>query len=182
MGYLLRFDAPGALHHVWARGVGPCRIFLDAEDYLAYLVTAARYAGRLEATCLQYCLMPTHVHLLVRTRDASLSALMQRIHSQYARSFNGRYERSGHLFSERFGSRWIQTQEDLLGVVRYVALNPVDLDVRPEEWSWSSYRTAVAGADDPFAANAEILRLVGGPDRLRALVEDGLAARLRAAA
>lgn len=180
MARLIRFDAPGTIHHVFTRGAGPCPIYHDAEDYLAFYAVAASTVARFGWTCLAYCLMTTHYHLIVRTPDATLSDGMEWLNGNYARSFNRRHGRRGHLFGDRFGSVFVHDHAHLLTEVRYVALNVLDLAVQPDEWPYSSYATAVAGRDDPLAANDELLALVGGTERLRAFVEDGLV--LRAAA
>lgn len=176
MGRLPRFDAAGVVQHVWAGGAGPGPIFDDDADRLTLRALAADTFARLGVRCLLYCLMTTHYHFLVRTREPALSAAIQRVNGNYARSFNRRHARRGHLFGERFGSRFVQTQADLLGVVRYVALNPLDIPgiEHPADWPWSSYGSAVAGRPDPLADNAELLRLVGGALRLRAFVERNL--------
>jgi putative transposase len=49
-----------------------------------------------------YCLMTTHFHLVLATKVDALSAGMERLNGDYARSFNHRHNRRGHLFAERF--------------------------------------------------------------------------------
>ncbi|HEY6055050.1 MAG TPA: transposase [Gaiellaceae bacterium] len=168
-----RFDASGAIQHVWTSGAGPSAIYRDVEDRLLFVATAASAFARFEVQCLQYCLMTTHYHFILRTPMPVLSAAMERVNGNYAKSFNRRHARRGHLFGARFGSRYVQTQEDLLGVVRYVALNPLDEPTcrHPSNWPWSSYRNAAAGLPDPLADTAALLQLVGGARRLRAFVE-----------
>jgi putative transposase len=174
---LARFDAPGTIHHLFTSGAGPCTIYDDPEDYLAFIAIAAEVFARLGWRCLAYCLMTTHYHLIVRIERADLAHGMQMINSRHARSFNRRHRRRGHLFGDRYGSVFVQTEEHLKTELRYVFLNPLDAGVLPENWPWSSYATASAGAADPLAANDELIAIVGGTDRLRALVEDGLALR-----
>lgn len=176
MGRIPRFDAAGAIHHVWACGPGPSAIYRDDEDRLTFVAISARAFVRFDICCLQYCLMTTHYHLLLRTPEPVLSDTMQQLNRNYAKSFNQRHERRGRVFGAPFGSRFVQTDADLLGVVRYIALNPLDLPgvEHPADWRWSSYRALVAGEPDPLADTAELLRLVGGAGRLRAFVERGL--------
>jgi hypothetical protein len=45
-----------------------------------------------------------------------------------AQAFNQRYDRPGHLFQSRFGSRLISDDRYLLELARYLPLNPVRLD------------------------------------------------------
>jgi hypothetical protein len=181
MPRLVRFDAPRAIHHVFAQGAGPSAIFRDAGDYDAFVAVARRTFVKLGWQCLIHCLMTTHYHFVVRTDAADLSAGMQRLNGCYARTFNRTHGRRGHLFGDRFGSVFAQTHEHFLTQVRYVALNPLDAGHLPHEWPYASYGNAVAGRDDPLADNAALLELCGGAARLRTLVEDGIELRERAA-
>jgi hypothetical protein len=123
--------------------------------------------------------MTTHYHFVVRTEDADLSIGMQQINGCYARSFNRRHGRRGHLFGDRFGSVFVQSQEHFLTEVRYVALNPLDAGFLPHEWPYGSYGSAIAGRRDPLSDNAVLLELCGGAERLRAFVEDGIELAVR---
>jgi hypothetical protein len=72
----------------------------------------------------------------------ALSAGMQRLNGDYARSFNHRHNRRGHLFAGRFSSWVIEGDEYLENTVRYVLLNPVRAGLcrRPSDWRWSASR------------------------------------------
>jgi REP element-mobilizing transposase RayT len=178
---LVRFDAPRAIHHVFAQGVGPSAIFRDAGDYDAFIAIARRTFAKLRWQSLIHCLMTTHYHFVIRTENADLSVGMQRINGSYARTFNRTYGRRGHLFGDRFGSVFVQTQAHFLTEVGYVALNPLDAGYLPHEWPYSSYGNAIAGRRDPLSDNGALLELCGGVEKLRAVVEDGLELRERAA-
>jgi len=66
----------------------------------------------------------------------------------------------GHLFQGRFKGILVERESSLLGLARYVVLNPVRAHRvrRPEERSWSSYR-ATAGLESapPFLATDWLL-------------------------
>jgi len=176
MGYPLRPNVPGAYLHVGARGTNKEPIFFDDTDRRTFLALLERTTARQQWVILAYCLMTTHYHFVLRTLEAGLSAAMQLINGHYARSFNRRHERWGHLFGERFGSTFVQTQEHLLTCLRYVYLNPLDEPTcrHPADWPWSSYANAIAGRPDPLADTHELLRLVGGATQLRSFVEQEL--------
>jgi REP element-mobilizing transposase RayT len=137
---------PGHVFHVTARGVRRQTVFLDQWDYRLYLELLGQTNRRYGWLVLAYCLMPNHVHLVVRLRERCLSAAMHRQHGLYARRFNERHLLTGHVFSARFHSRRVEDEADLAGVLRYVAVNPVEADLcgDPLEWPWSSHR-ALAG-------------------------------------
>jgi REP element-mobilizing transposase RayT len=100
-------------------------------------------AGRVARwTCLAYCLMPNHFHLLVgRVDTAGLSSGMRFLNGTYASRYNAAHERTGHVFQGRFHNELVRRENHLLEALRYIALNPVraGLTARPELWRWSSY-------------------------------------------
>lgn len=120
-----RLDAPGALHHVRARGIERRPIFLDDADRENFL---ARIGGLVETGALvayAWALMPNHVHLLVRTGTQPLERAMRALLAGYATSFNRRHERAGHLFQNRYKSTLCEDEPYFLQLVQYIHLNPL---------------------------------------------------------
>jgi hypothetical protein len=72
--------------------------------------------------------------------------------TRYTQYFNKRYGRVGHVFQERFYSRRVHDEIDLLVVSRYVHLNPVAAHLRqcPEAYPWSSFRTYLDDEANPL--------------------------------
>jgi REP element-mobilizing transposase RayT len=133
--------AEKAFYHVFARGNRRHTVFRDDED-------RAWFMGRLEAVerstaaiHVAHCLMNNHLHLVVGPGPRGISRLMHRVLGPYAQWFNHRHGTVGHLFQDRFGSRLIDSEQDLLSVVRYVHRNPVEAKMvaRAEDWRWSSH-------------------------------------------
>lgn len=149
-----RLDAPGAHHHVAARGVEKRAIFLDESDRHAFVIRLERLLLELGFACLAWALIPNHFHLLVRRDGAPLAKLMARLSGPFAQNFNRRHGRVGHLFQGRFVSRLIVDDADLASVAKYVLFNPVrHRVVSPRLLSafpWCAYG-AVAGARRPLA-------------------------------
>lgn len=90
-----RLFGPGLLYHVIARGNQRQQTFFEEADYGAYLRRLALYRERHGVSLLAYCLMPNHVHLLVRTGDTPLSKFMQGVQQSYTLRFNRVYKKSG---------------------------------------------------------------------------------------
>ena len=162
-----REEAAGAFHHVVAKGNGGSAIVRDDRDkrrfvdYLGQAVTQQRW------TCLAYCLLDNHFHLVLQTPEANLGAGMQQLQSAHAEHINRRYARTGHLFGGRFYSRRVKDDAHLVAALVYVSLNPVRAGVvtRPEEWPWCSYNATVGLAPAAsFLAIELVLELFGdGP-------------------
>jgi putative transposase len=91
---------------------------------------------------IAYCIMPTHLHFLLRPREeSSVSAFMNNILNSYTKYFNGKHNRKGPLWEGPSSKIIIENDYQLLHVTRYIHLNPVTayLVNSPEDWPYSSY-------------------------------------------
>jgi len=146
---MARVVAEGVPHHITQRGNNRQDVFLLAEDRRSYLRTLRERCRDHDVALLGYCLMTNHVHLVaVPARADSLALALGRCHGSYARRFNKRYRRSGHLWQNRFYSCALGGTQ-VAAALAYVDLNPVRADLvrRAEEWEWSSARGHVVGID-----------------------------------
>lgn len=90
-----------------------------------------------------YCLMPTHIHLILRPlKDSGISRYVNLILKSYTKYFNVKHNRKGPLWEGRFKSVLVKTDEQFLHLTRYIHLNPVSsyLINNPEDWVFSSYK------------------------------------------
>jgi putative transposase len=143
-----RLQIPGGVYHVMSRGNGRAAIFEDDADYATFLRHLAKVVERFGWLCHGFCLMPNHVHLLLETPDPNLAAGMQVLNLSYARYFNWRKRRVGHVFQGPYRDVLVRRDAHLLELCRYIALNPVraGLVTDPADWPWASYR-ATAGLE-----------------------------------
>ncbi len=125
--------------------------------------------------------MSNHLHFVLKCGAVPLASVMMRLLTGYAVSFNLRHERAGHLFQNRFGSRMIQSDSDLLGVIRYVLRNPLEAGLAVdlaalERFEWSALGALLGHrAAFPFESVGETLGLLAESKqearaRLRSLV------------
>jgi putative transposase len=142
--------APG-IRHVVVGAVSPERYYRDDVDHMTWTRRLVAVLDRYDWTCLIVCELPTHVHLLVDVPNETLPSGMHRLSSEYGKDYNARHGRIGALVRERYWSRRIESDADLLGAYAYVALNPVEAGLvdRPEDWRWSSYATTL-GLEEAF--------------------------------
>lgn len=187
----LRIEFEDAIYHVTARGNERRAIFRAEADRREIVGLLERACERFEVSLLVFVLMGNHFHLVVQTHRGNLSRWMHWLLVSYTTWFNRRYDRSGHLFQGRYKSFLVEEGEYLLGLCRYLHLNPVRGKVlgqgspverrkRLRGYGWSSYR-GYAGLGAPFSFVREemVLGEMGGPRRGRALryrrfVEEGL--------
>ncbi len=75
----------GAVYHVTARGNRKQQVFFEADDYDWYLNRLALCSEGFGLELLGWCLMPNHVHLLVRElQQAAMARTMRSVQSAYA--------------------------------------------------------------------------------------------------
>lgn len=150
-------------YHVMQRGVGLFDVFEDNRDRNRYLDELKRAIEDTHVELYAWCLMSNHTHLLVKTRFEALALFMQQLGARYARYFNKRHARPGHLFQDRFSSVPIESDEQLLATVRYIHRNPIHHDDRTlcGDYPWSSYGEYMNGPA-LFAHTEMVLEMLGG--------------------
>src|SRR5690349_320974 len=75
----------GTTFHVVNRAIEGQLLFRDFGAYLAYMRLLARTLERVRVDMFGFCLMPNHVHFLLRpSGERDLVAFMQRLTSQHA--------------------------------------------------------------------------------------------------
>ena len=135
-----RIDAPGALHHIIARGIDRRDIFKDDKDRDSFLERLGDILAETQTSCFAWALIPNHFHLLLKTGATPISTVMRRLLTGYAVSFNRRHRRYGHLFQNRYKSIICQEDTYLLELVRYIHLNPLRAGIVNDLRSLDKYR------------------------------------------
>lgn len=148
------------------RGIERARIFHDTADYENFVSRLDRLMPALGFLCFTWVLMPNHAHFALQTGPIALPRLMARLGTGYAVSFNRRHGRVGHLLQNRYRSRLLEDDRDLLGVVRYIHGNPLRAGLVPSaealgDFPWCGYG-ALTGERParPFEAPTATLRLL----------------------
>ncbi|HEY8029895.1 MAG TPA: transposase [Gaiellaceae bacterium] len=161
-------DTGAGLFHIYTHCVWVTReLYRRDEDRLEFLRGLARVTGKVGWTCLAYCLMTSHYHLIVDVTEGMLPKAMHSLNLPYARNFNRQYGLRGHLQFEPYGARRIVGDADLAYRFKYVANNPVEAGLceKPGDWLWSSYAGTVGMAlPATFVDPGRILRCFAWPD------------------
>ena len=141
MARIPRYVWPDGIFHVTTRRVAKMPIYGDDDDRRVFLGLLGHAGEEYDWTCHTFCLMTNHYHLVVDTTREYLSEGLQLLNGQYAQGFNGKYERWGHVFGERFWCRPVP-EEQLETVCVYVMMNPVRAGLCKEigDWPWSACR------------------------------------------
>lgn len=145
----------GEYYHAYTRGNDKRKIFLDEKDCVRFLVLLytsnstetihlsnftglGKVSGLLKMfnqkrkdTLVEigaYCLMPNHVHLLLREKiDGGISLFTQKLFTAYSMYFNRRHQRTGKLFDSVFKAEHADDDNYLKYLYAYIHLNPISL-------------------------------------------------------
>ena len=155
--------------HLITRGISKQILFADRDDFRLFLSLLERYSRETEVTVCCYCLMDNHVHLLVYDPSGNVSLFMQKLNGSYSAYFNEKYDRSGHLFQDRFKSENIESENYLLTVFRYIMNNPQKAGIcRASDYEWSSYR--LYDRPDSFVRTGPFSELIGTREEYEAYI------------
>jgi REP element-mobilizing transposase RayT len=99
-----------------------------------YLELLEKYRQKYGFKLFSFALMPNQIDLLVELKEGTtISEIMHDINSSYTKYFNGKFNRKGHLFRERFQSIIVEKEPYLLRLVNYIHLRPVILGLAGEQ-------------------------------------------------
>ena len=126
---------------------------------------------------LAFCIMPNHVHFLLRpVCDGGISLFMTNLQHSYSKYFNTKYQRYGGLFQAMFKAVRIESEEQLLHVSRYIHLNPVTAYIiTPKEldaYPWSSFGEYIENSEETLIHKAPIMNSFSSPEAYRSFVMD----------
>jgi putative transposase len=71
-----------------------------------------------------------HYHLILENTRENLSAGMRQINASYAQYYNKKYQRTGHLWQDRFKSWYVFDEHYLFLLFRYIEFNPIVAQMR----------------------------------------------------
>lgn len=139
-------------YHVCARGTGKQLIFEGDEDRWEFLELMRECCRKAGVTVIAWCLMGNHVRLVLADYEDAMSAAMHRLLLTYARRFNKRTGRTGHLFQNRFDRRSLDTDWQVMEAIRSVHADPQEAGMSLiERYPWSSFAEHLRAYDSDAA-------------------------------
>ena len=96
------------IYHIILRGINRQIIFEANEDKKKFLEILKKYKGGARYKIYAYCIMDNHVHILIKEGKEPLLKIMKRIGVSYVYWYNYKYERSVHLFQDRYKSELVK--------------------------------------------------------------------------
>jgi putative transposase len=135
-------------YHVYNRGTEKRKIFMGKGDYerFVYLLYTANSDTPVHLSNYQgyslmeiprgetivdigaWCLMPNHIHLLLREKQAGgISIFMKKLLTGYSMYFNTKNQRKGALFEGTYKAKHLDYDQYLKYEFTYVHLNPISI-------------------------------------------------------
>lgn len=166
-----KLNIPGLVSHLTQHAVAGVVLFRNDRDRLRLLALLKEAAELFSFRPLAFCLMPNHLHLLIRQREANLPEAMRHLFREYSLYFNHKYQRRGHLFRGRFRQSACFDEYYLVSASIYIHLNPVRAGLARacRDYRWSSW--ALYDRDRPpssFLDSEFVLRTLAA-DRIAAV-------------
>lgn len=148
------------MYHIWTHANGSENLFRCDENYIYFLEKYTHHVQSVADT-FAYCLMPNHLHLMVRMKGEeeiseafedkdltgfqNLSGLISKqfsnLFNAYSKAYNKLYDRRGSLFERAFKRKLIDSDNYFGTLIAYIHNNPVlhEFTDQPGEWPHSSW-------------------------------------------
>ena len=157
-----RIISATGIYHVMMRGINHQIIFRDDDDYRHFLLSMQRAQMRISyinqsvsSNCsyYAYCLMPNHVHLLVKEDKLSIGKIVKMLADFFVYYYNHKYQRDGHLFKERYRSEPVNDMAYFTKLLRYIHRNPVEAHLTEKviDYPYSSWREYLPSANSSLS-------------------------------
>lgn len=179
-----RFEYPGAIYHVMARGNGGDEVFVTDDDRKAFLFRLGQVCASHGWKVHAWVLMGNHFHLLLETPQANLVTGMKLLLATFSQGWNRARRRRGHVFQGRYKAVPVNgTDADahyFKALADYIHLNPARAGLAGGgqgplvSYPWSSLPCHLKGNGPDWLVSRRILRAFS-------LAEDGRGRRAYAA-
>ena len=121
-----RHSLPGNVYHISTATMGRAPLLGNFQCGRAVVVALAREQVRNGAHTLAFVVMPDHFHWLLQLPDhADLSQCVSNVKSSSAKEINRQRDTSGPIWQRGFFDRGIRSDEELIGVARYIVASPL---------------------------------------------------------
>lgn len=136
-----RFLSENNIYHIVLKGINGEQIFFDNGDCNVFLTAFKSACIEHNVEICAYCLMPNHVHLLLKFNEDNMPNLFKSFGAKYVPKYNYNHSRIGPLFNGRYYSSPVDSDEYLFSVIRYIHFNPVNAGICKQvgDYKWSSY-------------------------------------------
>jgi len=129
----------GATYHVTSRTNDKIRVFDGYLGRKIMLLAIEEAKEKYAFTLHNFCIMPTHIHLLITPANgSSLSRIIQWIKTHSAKRWNCIHGSKDHLWGDRFFSRPVKDLREYFNVYNYIDQNAVIAGLVQNAQDWKA--------------------------------------------
>ncbi len=137
-----KLNFSGLVSHITQHASGRDPLFIEDGDYLYLLKILKEVAEKHQLSVFAFCWMTNHLHILLKQNTKNLPEAMHSLFLRYAKYFNRKYSRKGHLFSDTYRQAACFDDHYLIAASLYIHLNAVRAGLvgHYRLYRWSSWR------------------------------------------
>ncbi|MER2999021.1 hypothetical protein [Pontibacter populi] len=181
----------GKYYHIYTRGNNKETLFRHPDNYHLFLQLYRKYIVPFADT-FSYCLLPNHVHFLIRVKEkdvlmwhevkedsgklVSVERQLAHLLNSYTKTINHKYERIGKLFQHRFGRKEVTSEAYFNRLIYYIHFNPQHHSLIEDfsDWPYSSYHSLLSKSKTALQRE-EVLEWFGSRDWYKKFHEENAA-------
>lgn len=147
MARLPRLHIPGGWYFLTLRAHQDRDLFPRPPQRWLFEQTIAEAATQTHIHVHAFCLLDTHVRMVVEIADIPVSDFVQLVSSRHARVLRNTTALTGRLFRERQNVLLFDASQHLLDLLCAIHLEPVRCRAvaKPQDYLWSSHRDYLGG-------------------------------------
>ncbi|GAA0116999.1 transposase [Clostridium senegalense] len=160
MARIARKKTENAIYHVRIIGCKSKPLFNNEYDKKMFMEKLSESIQKYKFKVYAYCLMDTHVHLIVDSYGTDISVIMKSVKERYSKYYNKEHDSNGSLYKERFESTIIESDGYLIAASLYIHRNPKDIvgyRNTPETYKFSSIKAYSGGIDEFDIVDSEFI-------------------------
>jgi len=130
-------------YHVYNRCNNKEPLIRNPADKQLFVNLLYKFLADVNLKLTAFCIMDTHFHLIVRTREkpTDISTYMRKVVTSFSMQINRKYQRVGHIFQGRYNAKLLYWKKDLHYAIEYIKQNPVKEGMvkKASDYPWSKY-------------------------------------------
>ncbi len=112
------------VYHIMVRGLDKMPVFYESAEKSRILILIRDNLSNFDVVIYAYCIMPNHLHLLIKADLNVLASYMASVLTKFASYYNYKHERIGYVFQDRYKSQCVETESYFWNCMRYIHRNP----------------------------------------------------------
>ena len=152
----------GAFYHVTSRTNDKIRVFENSLGRKIMLMVLQDAKYKFHFDLANFCIMPTHIHLLIRpAHGTNVSLIMHWVKTHSAKRWNSLHGSTDHMWGNRYFAGIVNGQQGFDAIMDYIDQNAVKAGLveKPEDWQASGAfcrdRNIIGMVDFPQAVDGE---------------------------